>query len=121
MKYIKTLLIQLIVISTFCFVACSDDDKNFGDTCNVRLTLQISRQAGNGTRATDPGIDALNENALNSVDLFFYKKDAAVTDAPVFFSTDIQLPAGTITQSEVSVSMPLYAFNELFPTDADTE
>lgn len=121
MKYIQNILLLFLGIVAFTTISCSEDDKNFGDTCNVRLTLQISRQEGNGTRATDPGVDALNENALNSVDLFFYKKGAAVTDAPVFFATDIQLPAGTTTQSEVSVSMPLDAFSELFPTDADTE
>ena len=121
MKYIQNILLLFLGIVAFTTISCSEDDKNFGDTCNVRLTLQISRQEGNGTRATDPGVDALNENALNTVDLFFYKKGAAVTDAPVFFATDIQLPAGTTTQSEVSVSMPLDAFSELFPTDADTE
>lgn len=121
MKYIQNILLLFLGIVAFTTISCSEDDKNFGDTCNVRLTLQISRQEGNGTRATDPGVDALNENALNSVDLFFYKKGAAVTDAPVFFATDIQLPAGRKIQSEVSVSMPLDAFSELFPTDADTE
>lgn len=121
MKYIQNILLLFLGIVAFTTISCSEDDKDFGDTCNVRLTLQISRQEGNGTRATDPGVDALNENALNSVDLFFYKKGAAITEAPVFFATDIQLPAGTTTQSEVSVSMPLDAFSELFPTDADTE
>ncbi|MBR4294566.1 MAG: hypothetical protein IKT53_06215, partial [Bacteroidaceae bacterium] len=117
MKYIQNILLLFLGIVAFTTISCSEDDKDFGDTCNVRLTLQISRQEGNGTRATDPGVDALNENALNSVDLFFYKKGAAITEAPVFFATDIQLPAGRKTQSEVSVSMPLDAFSELFPTD----
>ncbi|MBQ3122059.1 MAG: hypothetical protein IJC08_05610 [Bacteroidaceae bacterium] len=121
MKYIQNILLLFFGIVAFTTISCSEDDKNFGDTCNVRLTLQISRQEGNGTRATDPGVDTLNENALKTVDLFFYKKGAAITDAPVFFATDIQLPAGRKTQSEVSVSMPLDAFSELFPTDADTE
>lgn len=117
MKYIQNILLLFLGIVAFTTISCSEDDKNFGDTCNVRLTLQISRQEGNGTRAT--GVDALNENELNTVDLFFYEKDAAVTDAPVFFATDIQLSA--TTQSEVSVSMPLDAFSKLFPTDADKE
>lgn len=92
-----------------------------GSRSNVRLTLTLGQQMPDGTRAIDNGVDDLNENLIKTVDLFFYRKDAAVTDAPKFSLTDIQLSEEATGTAQLDVSMPVDKFKQLFPTDNDTE
>lgn len=92
-----------------------------GSRSNVRLTLTLGQQMPDGTRAIDNGVDDLNENLIKTVDLFFYRKDAAVTDAPKFSLTDIQLSEEATGTAQLDVSMPVDKFKQLFPTENDTE
>lgn len=122
MANIRTFLNLLVVI----FMAslnssCNNDDSMLHDETNVKLTLNLGKQTPLATRATDNGIDALNENLINNVDLFFYKIDAEDTDEPIYYTTDMVLPPNTKGSAQIDISMPKNKYNELFLTDADTE
>jgi len=94
-----------------------------GDKINVKLTLELTRQTRMGTRS-DAGIDALNENVINKVDLFLYKKDDALAnEQPVFVATEVAVSSydeNTHT-AQFEVFLPSDKFETLFPTDADTQ
>ena len=106
-SYIKILLTVLIA---GIIPSCDTDDDLFGNTdnANVSLTLQLGSQPANGTRAVDdPGLDDLNENVMKSVDVFFYTKDAADTDLPVFEATSIQLPQESKGSATLILTIPV--------------
>lgn len=114
-SYINILLIVFIVGIV---PSCDSDNDLFGNTddANVSLTLQLGSQPANGTRAVDdPGLDALNENAMKSVDVFFYTKDAADNALPVFEATSIQLPQDTKGSAPLNLTIPVDKYNTLFP------
>lgn len=114
-SYINILLIVFIVGIV---PSCDSDNDLFGNTddANVSLTLQLGSQPANGTRAVDdPGLDALNENVMKSVDVFFYTKDAADNTLPVYEATDIQLPQGTKGAATLNLTIPIDQYNTLFP------
>lgn len=114
-SYINILLTVLI---TGIIPSCDTDDDLFGNTgnANVSLTLQLSSQQANGTRAVDdPGLDDLNENVMKSVDVFFYTKDATDNDLPVFEATGIQLPQNTKGSAPLNLTIPVDQYNTLFP------
>ena len=100
--------------------SCNNDDAMPHDGTHVKLTLTLGNETSLYTRATDSGVDALNENLINNVDVFFYKKDAANTDEPVY-ATEMQISADTKSTAQLDISMPIAKYNELFPTDSDTE
>ena len=104
--------------------SCNADDTLLadGDNANVSLTLQLASQSANGTRAIDdPGLDALNENVMKRVDIFFYTKDATPDALPIFSSTDIKLPDNTKGSATLNVSIPVDKYNELFPIVGGTQ
>ena len=104
--------------------SCNADDTLLadGDNANVSLTLQLASQSANGTRAIDdPGLDALKENVMKRVDIFFYTKDATPDALPIFSSTDIQLPDNTKGIATLNVSIPVDKYNELFPIVGGTQ
>lgn len=114
-SYINILLIVFIVGIV---PSCDSDNDLFGNTddANVSLTLQLGSQPANGTRAVDdPGLDALNENVMKSVDVFFYTKDATDNDSPVFEATGIQLPQDTKESATLNLTIPVDQYNTLFP------
>ena len=94
-----------------------------GDKVNVKLTLELTRQTRMGTRS-DAGVDDLNENVINIVDLFLYKKDDALANRqPVFAATELVVSSynGNTHTAEFEVFLPSDKFEQLFPTDADTQ
>ena len=94
-----------------------------GDKVNVKLTLELTRQTRVGTRS-DAGVDDLNENVINIVDLFLYKKDDALANRqPVFAATEVAVSSynGNTHTAEFEVYLPFDKFEMLFPTDADTQ
>lgn len=101
--------------------SCNHDDVLSHDDNNIRLTLTLGRQISMGTRATDNGVDVLNENLINNVDVFFYKEDAAITDEPIYSLTEIQLPDNTKGTAQIDITMPISKYNELFPTENDVK
>lgn len=114
-SYINILLIVFIVGIV---PSCDSDNDLFGNTddANVSLTLQLGSQPANGTRAVDdPGLDALNENVMKSVDVFFYTKDAADNALPVFEATGIQLSQNTKGTATLKLTIPVDKYNALFP------
>ena len=118
--YFNLLLILIIGgIVTSC-----NNDESIGyddDASNVKLTLTLGHQTPTGTRATDNGVDELNENVIKNVDVFFYRKNALITDQPIFSSIGIQIPDNTKGTSQMGISMPLAKYKELFPTENDVE
>ena len=118
--YFNLLLILIIGgIVTSC-----NNDESIGyddDASNVKLTLTLGHQTPTGTRATDNGVDELNENVIKNVDVFFYRKNALITDQPIFSSIGIQIPDNTKGTAQMGISMPLAKYKELFPTENDVE
>lgn len=102
-------------------LSCNNDDAMLHDDTHVKLTLTLGNQTSLDTRATDNGVDAFHENLIKSVDLFFYLKNAAITDEPIYALTEVQIPAETKNSAQIDISMPIAKYNELFPTDDDTE
>ena len=106
------------------FSSCVEDEPvQPGNDMPVKLTLQLGRTTRSGTRATDTGIDELNENVIKSVDLFLYKSGGIEAgEQPLFVEKAIQVskydPA-THT-AELTVALPLSSFKALFPKDTDT-
>ena len=94
-----------------------------GEKVNVKLTLELTRQTRMGT-SSDAGVDELNENVINKVDLFLYKKDDALAnEQPVFVATEVAVSSydeNTHT-AQFEVFLPSDKFETLFPTDADTQ
>lgn len=113
--YLNILLALVLIGGT---LSCKEDHSIFESGSNVRLTLNLE---GGATRATENGVDDLNENVIKSVDLFFYKKGSTSNTLPSYSVTDIQIPDGTTYTARIDISIPLNKYNELFPTDADTE
>ena len=117
--YINILIATLLLGVTS---SCSQDDgMNAEDNQkNVTLTLSLGQQASGGARVADPGLDNLNENLMQTVDLFFYRATAGPDENAVFSKT-IKLQNNTKTNASIEFDMPVDKFKQLFPTDNDTE
>ena len=117
--YINILIATLLLGVTS---SCSQDDgMNAEDNQkNVTLTLSLGQQASGGARVADPGLDNLNENLMQTVDLFFYRETAKSDEAAVF-SKSMTLPTNTQTSATVSMDIPVSKFKQLFPNDDVTK
>lgn len=117
--YINILIATLLLGVTS---SCSQDDgMNAEDNQkNVTLTLSLGQQASGGARVADPGLDNLNENLMQTVDLFFYRETAKSDEAAVF-SKSMTLPTNTLTSATVSMDIPVSKFKQLFPNDDVTK
>lgn len=123
----KSLFNVLLVFTSVMFGACSSEENiPFGNQAvSVSITLQPSRQFSSGTRATDPGNPALQENVIKKVELFLYKKGAE-TGEPLFYTV---LTDGTAndgisyseenTQATLTLDLPLETYYNLFPKNSD--
>ncbi len=108
--YINVLFLLLL---TGAISSCQNDSDMLGDgKAGVNLTLQIGEQLSPDTRATI--VDDLNEGVINTVDIFFYKDGATVTDAPIFYVTGMELPKGTMNRATLNISIPVDKYEELF-------
>lgn len=108
--YINVLFLLLL---TGTISSCQNDsDMLGGGKAGVNLTLQIGEQQSPDTRADI--VDYLNEGVINTVDIFFYKDGATVTDAPVFYVTGMELPEGTENGATLNISIPVDKYEELF-------
>ena len=118
-NYINILIATLLLGVTS---SCSQDDgMNAEDNQkNVTLTLSLGQQASGGARVADPGLDNLNENLMQTVDLFFYRETAKSDEAAVF-SKSMTLPTNTLTSATVSMDIPVSKFKQLFPNDDVTK
>lgn len=113
----KKYIIHIISLAllTF-FYGCSQEDIQAtmkpGNSRTLTLTLT---HAGMESRATSAGVEKLNENLINRVDLFLYPKDGTGSDA-VFSKTGIT----TFTSKEdgkvvINLDVPMEAVEKLFP------
>ena len=116
----KKYIIHIISLAllTF-FYGCSQEDIQAtmkpGNSRTLTLTLT---HAGMESRATSAGVEKLNENLINRVDLFLYPKDGTGSDA-VFSKTGIT----TFTSKEdgkvvINLDVPMEAVEALFPNGA---
>ena len=121
MASIRTYLNILLAIVVLGITAtCSDHDNMLGgdDYANVHLTLQLGEQTIEGTRAIDEGENALNENQIDKVELFFYSTEGAKNgEQPIYTHTQT---FDTKSSAEINISMPRDKFKGLFPYDADS-
>lgn len=125
---IKSHTLQHILLCSLLMIllgSCVSDEGvlDSGDKVNVKLTLELTRQTRMGTRS-DAGVDELNENVINKVDLFLYKKDDALANRqPVFVATEVEISSynESTHTAEFEVFLPSDKFEQLFPTDADTQ
>ena len=115
---------SMLLLCMGIFSSCIEGDPvQSGDDMTVKLTLQLGRTTKSGTRATDTGVDELNENVIKSVDLFLYKSGGVEAgEQPLYVEKAIQVsnydPA-THT-AELTVALPISNFKALFPKDTDT-
>ena len=101
--------------------SCTHDDGMNGEEKqnNVTLTLSLGKQVSGGARVAESGSDALNENLMKTVDLFFYRATAE-PDEDAVFSKSIELPDDTKTNASITLDIPSGKFKQLFPDD-DTQ
>ena len=99
--------------------SCTYDETIFSSVsdANVTLTLTLGDHAP-GSRATEIGNDAFNENAIKTVELFFYAAGSSDTDAPVY-TTTIPLPEGTKSSATLTPTIPADKLLELFPANSN--
>ena len=101
--YLNLLLLAFLVNLV---LSCNDEDAMFRDDTYVRLTLRLDGQASMGTRTSDAGDGSLNENLINSVDLFFYSKGSTETVEPIYYVERVEIPANTeIFRGEIRSQM----------------
>ena len=97
--------------------SCTYDTLHVGgldEHANVTLTLTLGDQSLQVSRATVP--DEAPENLINTVDLYFYDKDANETT-----SYPMHVQKGLVpTNGTISFSMPVANFGKLFPSDETT-
>lgn len=121
-NYIKSFI---LLLGLACVLSCSEESAiaNVTDAAVVNLTLELSQNKGNTTRSS-AGIDQLNENTIKKIDLFLYKKGGAEAgEQPAYVSTDIAITnydAGA-HRASISLSLPLGAYNQLFPDEGVTQ
>lgn len=117
----KILLSSLVV---FLLEACVEDESalNPAQRPNVRVKLEVTGQTSSRAQ-TDPGVDALNENVIESLDLFLYQKGGiSRNEEAVYVQEDV-----TLTQDEETGDQYIEFFltndqlSSLFPTEAATE
>lgn len=117
----KILLSSLVV---FLLGACVEDESalNPAQRPNVRVKLEVTGQTSSRAQ-TDPGVDALNENVIESLDLFLYQKGGiSRNEEAVYVQEDV-----TLTQDEETGDQYIEFFltndqlSSLFPTEAATE
>lgn len=118
------LVASMLFLCLGIFSSCVEDEPvQPGNDMPVKLTLQLGRTTRSGTRATDTGIDELNENVIKSVDLFLYKSGGIEAgEQPLFVEKAIlvsKYDPATHT-AELTVALPLSSFKALFPKDTDT-
>ena len=119
---IRSHIISLLIFTLIALTTSCSDNKDFmpdGDVAMVNLTLQIPGKKAPATR-TISGEDALNENVINTVDVFLYKVGGALSgEQPVYYSTDIVVSNYNATdrKATITLSLPLNSFNLLFPSE----
>ncbi|MBQ3190075.1 MAG: hypothetical protein IJB61_02355 [Bacteroides sp] len=126
MKDVRNYFNILMVLLCFGVAAsCTHDDglNDINNQKNVTLTLSLGQEVSGEARGditTENGKDELNENKMETVDLFFYHATATPEENAIF-SKSIELPDNTQTSATINFEMPVDKFKELFPTDGDTE
>lgn len=123
----QTLYTGLAWLLIFCLngmlSACQSDDTELLGTKSVTITLRTATLTPAKTRATEAGVEDLNENVIKQVDLFLYPQDNA-TGEPAYFNTFTQ---AQLTYSEenkqatLELDLPLDAYYKLFPQSDVTE
>lgn len=122
---IRAYIVSCLALLSLAFVQSCDDGMeaiNDSDTVMVNIALKMTQDNGNTPR-TDTGNDTLNENKINSVDLFLYRQGgAAGGKQPVFTKIGFQPTYNTATHSAtISVPIPLSAYYQLFPNSSITK
>lgn len=118
-KYILHIIVLLLLTSLY---GCSKEELQVSFTSNGgsrTLTLTLTH-AGMESRATFPGVEALNENLINRVDLFLYP--AGGTGSNAVFSiegiTSFKTKDGKVT---IELEVPMEEFEDLFPKTNGTQ
>lgn len=114
------LYVFLIFLFAGILSSCSSDDLPVC-TDGAILTLEIGLPGEEAivTRATEEGVATLNENTINSVDLFLYHRDATDNAEPLYtvrLTTSSGLTFNTVDgKAMLNVNVPLASFYKLFP------
>ena len=119
-KYILHIIVLLLLTSLY---GCSKEELQVSFTSNGgsrTLTLTLTH-AGMESRATFPGVEALNENLINRVDLFLYP--AGGTESNAVFSTEGITSFKTNEDGKVTIELevPMEEFEYLFPKTNGTQ
>lgn len=115
------LYVFLIFLFAGILSSCSSDDLPVS-TDGAILTLEIGLPGEEAivTRATEEeGVATLNENTINSVDLFLYHRDATDNAEPLYTvrltkSSGLSYNEGD-AKATLNVNVPLSSFYKLFP------
>ena len=107
---IRSHIISLLIFTLIALTTSCSDNKDYmpdGDVAMVNLTLQIPGKKAPATR-TISGEDALNENVINTVDVFLYKVGGALSgEQPVYHSTDIVVSNYNATDRKTTITLSL--------------
>lgn len=121
----RTLYTGLAWLMIFCLngmlAACQSDEMEIQGTKSVTINLYTATLTPAKTRATEVGVETLNENVIRQVDLFLYPKDKA-TGEPAFFTTFTEsnlkytvADGSSAPKATLTVDLPLDAYYKLFP------
>lgn len=121
----RTLYTGLAWLMIFCLngmlAACQSDEMEIQGTKSVAINLYTATLTPAKTRATEVGVEILNENVIKQVDLFLYPKDKA-TGEPAFFTTFTKsnliytiADGSSAPKATLTVDLPLDAYYKLFP------
>lgn len=121
----RTLYTGLAWLMIFCLngmlAACQSDEMEIQGTKSVTINLYTATLTPAKTRATEVGVETLNENVIKQVDLFLYPKDKA-TGEPAFFTTFTKsnliytiADGSSAPKATLTVDLPLDAYYKLFP------
>ena len=121
----RTLYTGLAWLMIFCLngmlAACQSDEMEIQGTKSVTINLYTATLTPAKTRATEVGVETLNENVIRQVDLFLYPKDKA-TGEPAFFTTFTEsnliytvADGSSAPKATLAVDLPLDAYYKLFP------
>lgn len=120
MKKNLSILGLLLASAAILLSACKDIDEIAvpdGDMTAITITVPAANLV---TRATDPGVEALNENRVETVDLFFYPTGQTEEEAVARVTVPKAQISTTGTISTITAQLSMSKLRQLFGTNYDT-